>query len=270
MTSTRARPRCPHRQIAAQLRDRRSAAATGPPGERLPSIPAIAEMFGVAKQTVQRTHRPAPRRGRADHQAGLGHVRARHPAPAQPAVPRPLRRPPRLPRRPRRPVPAAPRPRSAGRRRRRRSPTRSASPTAPSWWSAGTWCAPTDAPVEVGASWFRVERRRRHHAWSASEAFGRPLYQEAEEATGRRYATRDRHDQRPPAQPGGGGDPRRSAPDTPVLHLLHVAYDAAHRPIEVAQATWPGPMTTLTEEYTIPVAAARRLPAPTSPDLALG
>ena len=37
-----------------------------------------------------------------------------------------------------------------------------------------------------------------------------------------------------------------------MLHLLHIAYDAEHRPIEVAQATWPGPMTTLTEEYAVP------------------
>ena len=41
-------------------------------------------------------------------------------------------------------------------------------------------------------------------------------------------------------------------PDTPVLHLLHVAFDETRKPIEVAQATWPGPMTTLTEEYRIP------------------
>ena len=40
--------------------------------------------------------------------------------------------------------------------------------------------------------------------------------------------------------------------DTPVLHLLHVAYDDKHRAIEVSQATWPGPMTTLTENYKIP------------------
>ena len=37
-----------------------------------------------------------------------------------------------------------------------------------------------------------------------------------------------------------------------MLVLLHVAYDAQHRPIEVAQATWPGPNTTLTENYRIP------------------
>ncbi|RQX53936.1 GntR family transcriptional regulator, partial [Micromonospora chalcea] len=43
----------PHRQIAAQLKAQVRRGDWGP-GERLPSIPAIAEMFGVAKQTVQR------------------------------------------------------------------------------------------------------------------------------------------------------------------------------------------------------------------------
>ena len=43
-----------------------------------------------------------------------------------------------------------------------------------------------------------------------------------------------------------------------MLHLLHIAYDADHRAIEVAVATWPGPMTALTEEYAIP---AQREPA---------
>jgi GntR family transcriptional regulator len=52
-----------------------------------------------------------------------------------------------------------------------------------------------------------------------------------------------------------------------VLVLLHVAYDAEHRPIEVAQATWPGPMTTLTEEYRVP--GARPGP-PDDPGIALG
>src|SRR5690242_20881330 len=44
----------PHRQIAAQIRAqiRRGDWA---PGEKLPSIPAIAQTYGVAKQTVQRT-----------------------------------------------------------------------------------------------------------------------------------------------------------------------------------------------------------------------
>jgi len=43
----------PHRQIAAQIKAQVRRGDWGP-GERLPSIPAIAEMFGVAKQTVQR------------------------------------------------------------------------------------------------------------------------------------------------------------------------------------------------------------------------
>src|SRR3954449_5160380 len=43
----------PHRQIAAQLRER-IRRGDWQPGERLPSIPAMGEMFGVAKQTVQR------------------------------------------------------------------------------------------------------------------------------------------------------------------------------------------------------------------------
>src|SRR3954470_2934491 len=44
----------PHRQIAAQLRER-IRRGDWQPGERLPSIPAMAEMVGVGKQTVQRT-----------------------------------------------------------------------------------------------------------------------------------------------------------------------------------------------------------------------
>src|SRR5947208_10903523 len=44
----------PHRQIAAQLRARIHRGDWAP-GERLPSIPAMAAQYGVAKQTVQRT-----------------------------------------------------------------------------------------------------------------------------------------------------------------------------------------------------------------------
>src|ERR671912_2245948 len=43
----------PHRQIAGHLKER-VRRGDWAPGERLPSIPAIAESFGVAKQTVQR------------------------------------------------------------------------------------------------------------------------------------------------------------------------------------------------------------------------
>ena len=44
----------PHRQIAASLRERIRNGEWAP-GERIPSIPALAEGYAVAKQTVQRT-----------------------------------------------------------------------------------------------------------------------------------------------------------------------------------------------------------------------
>src|SRR5919198_3011769 len=44
----------PHRPIAAALRARIHRGDWAP-GERLPSIPAMAAQYGVAKQTVQRT-----------------------------------------------------------------------------------------------------------------------------------------------------------------------------------------------------------------------
>src|SRR5262245_16958648 len=44
----------PHRQIAASLRERIRAGEWAP-GEKLPSIPALAQAYAVAKQTVQRT-----------------------------------------------------------------------------------------------------------------------------------------------------------------------------------------------------------------------
>src|SRR3954449_8661702 len=44
----------PHRQIGAQIRAQIQRGDWAP-GERLPSIPALAAQYGVAKQTVQRT-----------------------------------------------------------------------------------------------------------------------------------------------------------------------------------------------------------------------
>src|SRR5262245_31199485 len=44
----------PHRQIAASLQQRVRAGEWAA-GERIPSIPALAQAYGVAKQTVQRT-----------------------------------------------------------------------------------------------------------------------------------------------------------------------------------------------------------------------
>ena len=107
-----------------------------------------------------------------------------------------------------------------------------------------------DATVELGASWFRVAETS-GTSLERAEAFGRPLYQEAEEALGKRYASAT--DTISARQPGRDeAEILQIRPDTPVLHLLHVAFDETRKPIEVAQATWPGPMTTLTEEYRIP------------------
>ena len=86
------------------------------------------------------------------------------------------------------------------------------------------------------------------------ESFGRPLYQEVEEVTGRVYKTAADHiTARLPTR--DEAEILQIRPDTPVLSLLHIAYDADHRPIEVATATWPGPMTALTEEYPVPAAS---------------
>lgn len=117
-----------------------------------------------------------------------------------------------------------------------------------------------DSPVEVGASWF-LPADTAGTSLERAEAFGRPLYQEAEEVTGRRYVTAtDTISARQPSREEA--EILQIRPDTPVLHLLHVAYDERHKPIEVAQATWPGPMTTLTEEYKIPAPAPDQDPDP--------
>ena len=82
-------------------------------------------------------------------------------------------------------------------------------------------------------------------------AFGRPLYQEVESVTGRAYARAEDHlSARLPTRAEAAALHIR--PDTPVLHLLHVAFDTRGAVIEVAQATWPGPTTVLTESYAVP------------------
>ena len=123
-----------------------------------------------------------------------------------------------------------------------------------------------DAPVEVGASWFRPADVR-GTSIERPDVFDRPLYQEVEDELGRRYTSaKDQVSARLPTREEA--ELLQIRPDTPVLVLLHIAYDAEHRPIEVAQAAWPGPMTSLTEEYKIP---AVRPSLPTDePDLALG
>ena len=123
-----------------------------------------------------------------------------------------------------------------------------------------------DAVVEVGGSWLKPTDTA-GSSLERPEPFGRPLYQEVEEVTGRRYVSAtDQITARLPTREEA--ELLAIRPDTPVLHLLHVAYDERHRPIEVATATWPGPMTALTEEYKVP-AARPDLPID-GPELALG
>lgn len=238
----------PHRQIADQLRER-IRRGDWAPGERLPAIPVLADMYGVAKQTVQRTIDQLRVEGLLITKPGSGtFVRGTR------------RRLNRLARG------------RYGRHRgyhadlaaryRQQLTEVGRAPAPPEVADAfgvadGTELVvrrhlvrTDDSPVEVGASWFRVTDAA-DTSLERSEPFGRPLYQEAEEVTGRRYTwARDVLSARQPSREEA--QTLRIRPDTPVLHLLHVAYDADRRPIEVAQATWPGPVTTLTEEYRVP------------------
>ncbi|MGC9669916.1 GntR family transcriptional regulator [Planosporangium sp. 12N6] len=253
----------PHRQIAAQLRARIHRGEWAP-GERLPSIPAMAEAYGVAKQTVQRTIDQLRVEGLLITKPGSGtYVRGTK------------RRLNRL---------------SRGRYGAQRGyhadlaaryrqhlifVGRAAAPAEVAeafGLSAGAELVTRrhlvrtgDAPVEVGASWLRPADTA-GTSLEQPQTFGRPLYQEVEEVTGRVYTSAtDQLSARLPTREEA--ELLQIRPDTPVLVLLHVAYDADHRPIEVAEATWPGPMTTLTEEYKIPGA---RPALPEEPDIALG
>lgn len=260
----------PHRQIAAQLRTQIRRGDWGP-GERLPSIPAIAERYGVAKQTVQRSIDQLRVEGLLITKPGSG------------TFVRGTRR--RLNRLARGRY-GAHRGYHADLAQRYRQQLLSAgrSPAPPEVADAfgvadGTemvvrrhlvtvraGAGGEDAPVEVGASWLLV-RDAGGTDLERMTAFGRPLYQEIEEVTGRRYATAsDQLTARLPSREEA--ELLAIRPDTPVLHLLHIGYDERHKPIEVAVATWPGPITALTEEY--PVPAERPAPDPADPDFALG
>lgn len=238
----------PHRQIAGQLSER-IRRGDWAPGERLPSIPAIAEMFGVAKQTVQRAVDQLRVEGVLITKPGSGtYVRGTR---------RRLNRLSRGRYGPQRGYHA-----DLAARYRQRLVAVGRAPAPPEVADAfgvpdGTELVVRrhvvqvdDVPVEVGASWFRVADAA-GTGLERLEAFGRPLYQEAEEVIGCRYASAtDTLSARQPVREEA--EVLHIRPDTPVLHLLHVAYDERRKPIEVAQATWPGPMTTLTEQYRIP------------------
>jgi GntR family transcriptional regulator len=254
----------PHRQIAAALRAQIRRGDWGP-GERLPSIPAIAAQYGVAKQTVQRTIDALRIEGLLITKPGSGtYVRGTR------------RRLNRL---------------SRGRygiqrgyhadlaARYRQQLVEVGRSAAPAEVADAFGVAPgvelvvrrhlvrtQDAVVEVGASWLKPTDTA-GTSLERMEAFGRPLYQEVEEVTGRRYRTAtDQVTARLPTREEA--ELLAIRPDTPVLHLLHVARDESGRPIEVAVATWPGPVTALTEEYRVP---AERPGLPTDdPELVLG
>jgi GntR family transcriptional regulator len=254
----------PHRQIAAQLRAQIRRGDWGP-GERLPSIPAIAQMYGVAKQTVQRTIDQLRVEGLLITKPGSGtYVRG---------TKRKLNRLSRGRYGSQRGYHAD---LAARYRQQLIEVGRSAAPgeIADAFGvPAGTELVvrrhlvrTQDSPVEVGAAWL-LPKDAKGTSLERMEAFGRPLYQEVEEVTGRKYTTAT--DQVTARQPSREeAELLQIRPDTPVLHLLHVAYDERHRPIEVSVATWPGPVTALTEEYQIP--AERPAVSYEEPDIALG
>ena len=252
----------PHRQIAASLRQRIGAGEWAA-GERLPSIPALADAYAVAKQTVQRTIDQLRVEGLLITRPGSGtYVRGTR------------RRLNRL---------------SRGRYGPRRGyHVDLAARYRQMLTEVGIVPAPTEVtdafgvpdgtpllvrrhlvrteeeqPVEVGASWF-LPADVAGTSLLEERGFGRPLYQEVEAETGRRYVSAsDQLSARLPTRDEAALLFIR--PDTPVLHLLHSGFDAQRRPIEVAQATWPGPMTTLVETYPVPGPLAD-----TDPDVAVG
>ena len=174
-------------------------------GERLPSIPAMAEMFGVAKQTVQRTVDQLRVEGMLITKPGSGtYVRGTR---------RRLNRLSRgrygahrgyhadLAARYRQQLDLGrPGPRAARGRRRVRRPRRhrAAGPPAPG--------AHRGRPGRGRRLLVPGRRRRRHQRWSGPRrSAGRSTRRSRRHRPPVRH--RDRHDQRPAAHPRGGGDP---------------------------------------------------------------
>ncbi|MGE5826787.1 MAG: GntR family transcriptional regulator [Micromonosporaceae bacterium] len=250
----------PHRQIATQLRIRIRQGEWAP-GERLPSIPALAQAYGVAKQTVQRTIDQLRVEGLLITRPGSGtYVRGTR---------RRLNRLARARYGPRRGYH-----RDLAARYRQQLGDVGLAP-APAEVAEAFGVADgtpllvrrhlvqaDGQPVEIGASWFRPTEAA-GTSLAQARALRRPLYQEAEEVIGRRYAYA--------TEPLSARLPTRDEaellairPDTPVLHLLHVAADPHRLPIVVAHASWPVPMTTLTDEYELPTGLTDLENTPTS------
>ncbi|GIG62075.1 hypothetical protein Lfu02_64470 [Longispora fulva] len=238
----------PHRQIADQIRAKIQHGDWGP-GEKLPSIPDIGQIYGVAKQTAQRAIDQLRIEGLLITRPGSGtYVRG---------VRRRLARLARGRYGPTRGYHTDP-----GGHYRQQVTLVGRSPAPHE--VAGAFGVPDgaellvrralitsqDQVVEVSASWLRPSEV----AGSPLDGLApltRPLYQEVEEATGRRYVyATDQLSARLPTREEA--ETLQIRADTPVLTLLHTAFDADRRTIEVTQSTWPGPTTLLTDDYKVP------------------
>ena len=236
----------PHRQIAGQLKAQ-VRRGDWQPGERLPSIPAIAEMFGVAKQTVQRAVDQLRVEGILITKPGSGtYVRGTR------------RRLNRL---------------SRGRyggfrgyhtdlaaryRQQLVSVGRSPAPRSRPSRTDGTDCSPRHL-VRRGshgrgrASWFLTGD-------TAGTSWSGPGVRPTALSGGRGGHRRHYVSATTPSarySPAGGGEILQIRP-APVLHLLHFAYDARRSRSSVAQATWPG--------RSPPSKRSTRSPPPTAAD----
>lgn len=238
----------PSRQIAAQLRGHIKG-GDWQPGDRLPSIPALATQYGVARQTVQRAIDQLRVEGLVLTKPGTGtFVRGSR------------RQMHRLSRSRYGRARGYHRDMPVRYRQHLISVGRAAAPVevaGPFGVDAGTELLVRrhvlylgDQPAEVGASWLRPADAAGSPLESLDPIRG-PLYQAVEDATGRRYARATDHiTARQPSREES--ELLHIRPDTPVLVLLHVAADERGDTIEVAQATWPGPGTALTDEYPVP------------------
>ncbi|MQA24575.1 MAG: GntR family transcriptional regulator [Micromonosporaceae bacterium] len=246
-------PENPSRQIAAQLRAQ-ILGGSYQPGERLPSIPALTEGYGVAKQTVQRaidqlriegllvtkpgsgTYVRATRRRLSRLSRGrYGTVRGYHAA---------------LPVRYRRRVYFAGIEQPSGDVAHAFGAASGAASGA-SLLVRRHLLVDGEQPVEVGAAWLSPGGIPRDDALLRAEALDQPLYQAVEEATGRRYGTAADQITTRLATPDEA-QLLRIRPDTPVLALLHIARDTHGDVIEVSTCCWPGPTSALTDEYQVP------------------
>lgn len=248
MTINPGSPMPPHQQIATHIRDQVTAGHYQP-GDRLPSIPALTERYGVAKQTVQRAIDQLRLEGTLLTKPGSGtYVRGSR------------RRLSRL---------------SRGRYGRVRGyhaalPTRyrvrvyfTGTEQPPPEIARAFGVSPEsvllvrrhllvdrEQPVELGATWL-PRQGLGNTDLARAEPLDRPLFQAVEDATGKRYGTAT---DQITARLASADEAQllRIRRDTPVLVLLHQARDTQGEVIEVSQACWPGPTSTLVDEYQVP------------------